>query len=144
LQTSLSRTLHRPKVVRALLCRQAAKNGNLLASLNDPGLVEGVRNLDRVNQVSVLEGSTYLANTLLRDTDCMSMSVSLEVRNPLLDYRLWEYVLPLAGSLKLDSKLPKPLLLRAVGERLPREIYMRRKMGFTLPSQRWLADGVRP
>jgi len=140
----LSRALFLPRAVRTLLGRQAAKNGNLLASWNDPGLVEGVRNLDRVNQVSVLEGSTYLANTLLRDTDCMSMSVSLEVRNPLLDYRLWEYVLPLAGSLKLDSKLPKPLLLRAVGERLPREIYMRRKMGFTLPFQRWLADGLRP
>jgi len=100
--------------------------------------------LDTVNQVSVFEAASYMANTLLRDTDCMSMAVSLEVRCPLLDHRLWEYVLPLAGSLKLDSKLPKPLLLRAMGKRLPSEIYTRRKMGFTLPFQRWLADGLRP
>jgi asparagine synthase (glutamine-hydrolysing) len=83
-----------------------------------------------------------MANTLLRDTDSMSMAVSLEVRNPFLDYRLWEYVLPLAASLKLDAKLPKPLLLRAAGERLPSEIYLRHKMGFTLPFERWMRDGL--
>jgi asparagine synthase (glutamine-hydrolysing) len=140
----LSRALFLPGAVRTLLGREGTKDGNVLAAWNDAGLVERVRNLDPVNQVSALEASTYLANTLLRDTDCMSMAVSLEVRSPLLDHRLWEYVLPLAGSLKLDSKLPKPLLLRAVGEQLPSEIYMRRKMGFTLPFQRWLADGLRP
>ena len=140
----LSRAIFLPGAVRTLLGREGTQNGNLVAAWNDAGLVERVRNLDPVNQVSTLEASTYLANMLLRDTDCMSMAVSLEVRCPLLDHRLWEYVLPLAGSLKLDSKLPKPLLLRAVGKRLPSEIYMRRKMGFTLPFQRWLADGLRP
>jgi len=139
----LSRALFLPGAVRTLLGGKG-ENGNLPAPRNDVGLVDGVRSLDPVNQVSVLEGSTYMANMLLRDTDCMSMAVSLEVRCPLLDHRLWEYVLPLAGSLKLDSKLPKPLLLQALGNRLPSEIYMRRKMGFTLPFQRWLADGLRP
>jgi asparagine synthase (glutamine-hydrolysing) len=71
------------------------------------------------------------------------MAVSLEARTPYLDYRLWEYVLPLAGRLKLDPHIPKPLLLRAAGNRLPREIYMRGKMGFTLPFERWLHNGLR-
>src|SRR5438105_3094598 len=140
----LSRALFLPRTVRGLLRNQCTANGNLMTAWDHPDWVEHVRGLETVNQVSVFEAASYMANTLLRDTDCMSMAVSLEVRCPLLDHRLWEYVLPLAGSLKLDSKLPKPLLLRAVGRRLPSEIYTRRKMGFTLPFQRWLADGLRP
>jgi asparagine synthase (glutamine-hydrolysing) len=84
-----------------------------------------------------------MGNTLLRDTDCMSMANSLEVRTPLLHHPLWEYVLPLAAKLKLDPVLPKPLLLRAAGGRLPKEIYLRGKMGFTLPFQHWMRDGLK-
>jgi len=139
----LLRALFLPGAVRSMLPRQEAWNGNLVLPANYAELVEQLRELDPVNQVSVLEGATYMANTLLRDTDCMSMAVSLEARTPYLDYRLWEYVLPLAGKLKLDPPMPKPLLLRSVGQRLPREIYLRRKMGFTLPFERWLRDGLR-
>jgi asparagine synthase (glutamine-hydrolysing) len=138
----LSRALFLPGTVRALLRQPSAKNGKQPA-YNWGGLAEQVGELDGVNQVSVLEASTYMANMLLRDTDCMSMAAALEVRNPYLDHRLWEYVLPLAGRLKLDPQIPKPLLLRAVGRRLPREIYLRRKMGFTLPFGRWLHEGLR-
>jgi asparagine synthase (glutamine-hydrolysing) len=84
-----------------------------------------------------------MSNMLLRDTDCMSMAHALEVRTPLLHHPLWEYVLPLAGRMKLDSHVPKPLLLRAAGQRLPKEIYLRQKMGFTLPFERWMLDGLR-
>ena len=139
----LSRALFLPRTVRALLHQRFAENGDHMAACTWGELVEQVRKLDPVNQVSVFEGSMYMANTLLRDTDCMSMGVSLEARTPYLDHRLWEYVLPLAGRLKLDPPMPKPLLLRSVGQRLPREIYLRRKMGFTLPFERWLRDGLR-
>jgi asparagine synthase (glutamine-hydrolysing) len=139
----LSRALFLPRSVRALLHQQFAENGDHMAACNWGELVEQIRGLEVVNQVSVLEGSTYMANMLLRDTDCMSMANSLEVRNPFLEYRLWEYVLPLVGRVKLDPHMPKPLLVRAAGERLPSEIYMRRKMGFTLPFERWLRDGLR-
>jgi len=139
----LLRALFLPQAVSTLLGGHATPNGHHAASWNEPGLAERVRSLDAVNQVAVLEGSTYMANMLLRDTDCMSMAVSLEVRNPFLDYRLWEYVLPLAGKLKLDPCLPKPLLLHAAGQRLPEEIYLRRKMGFTLPFERWMRNGLK-
>ena len=139
----LSRALFLPRAVRALMPSHSLQNGNLAGAWNLGELDGSLRNLDAVNQVSVLEGSTYMANTLLRDTDCMSMAHALEVRTPLLHNPLWEYVLPLAGRLKLDSRLPKPLLLRAAGQRLPEEIYLRRKMGFTLPFERWLRNGLR-
>jgi asparagine synthase (glutamine-hydrolysing) len=138
----LSRALFLPGLVHTLLARQGAPNGDSVMPWVHPDWLEQVRRLDTVSQVSVLEGASYMANMLLRDADCMSMGVSLEVRNPFLDHRLWEYVLPLAGRLKLDPKLPKPLLLRAAGKRLPSEIYLRPKMGFTLPFERWMRDGL--
>ena len=139
----LSRALFLPARVRALLPSLSFQDGTLAAAWNLGGVAETIRGLDSVNQVAVLESSTYMANTLLRDADCMSMAHALEVRTPLLHHPLWEYVMPLAGRLKLDPRLPKPLLLRAVGERLPEEIYLRRKMGFTLPFELWMRNGLR-
>jgi asparagine synthase (glutamine-hydrolysing) len=138
----LYRALFLPGAVRALLASQGASDGAPAAPWIHRDWVQKVRGLDKVTQVSVLEGASYMANMLLRDGDCMSMGVSLEVRNPFLDHRLWEYVLPLTRELKLDPKLPKPLLLRAAGTRLPSEIYLRPKMGFTLPFERWMRDGL--
>jgi len=139
----LSRVLFLPRTVHALLGQRFAENGPCMAVCNCGGLVEQIRELDPVNQVSVLEASTYMGNMLLRDTDCMSMAVSLEARTPFLDYRLWEYILPLAGRLKLDPQMAKPLLLRSAGQELPREICFRRKMGFTLPFDLWMRNGLR-
>ena len=139
----LSRALFLPAGVHALLPTFPVQNGNFGAPSSLRELAEAVRYLDPLNQVSVLEGSTYMANTLLRDTDCMSMAHSLEVRTPLLHHPLWEYVLPLAAKLKLDPALPKPLLLRAAGQRLPGETYLRAKKGFTLPFEHWMRDGLK-
>jgi asparagine synthase (glutamine-hydrolysing) len=139
----LTRALFLPRAVRALMLPGFAQNGNSLDACGREELVGQVSKLDPVNQVSVLEASTYMGNTLLRDTDCMSMAVSLEIRTPFLDYRLWEYILPLAGRLKLEAQLPKPLLVRSVGSSLPEEVYLRSKMGFTLPFELWLRDGMR-
>jgi asparagine synthase (glutamine-hydrolysing) len=139
----VSRALFLPRAVHALFPNATLENGNLAMAWNLRPVAESVRELDPINQVAALEGSTYMANMLLRDTDCMSMAHALEVRTPLLHHPLWEYVLPLAGSLKLDPHLPKPLLLRAAGRRLPEEIYLRRKMGFTLPFELWMRNGLR-
>jgi asparagine synthase (glutamine-hydrolysing) len=139
----LYRALFLPTTARALVTSRSGQSNSLAGAWNLGELSHSVRNLDAINQVAVLEGSTYMANTLLRDSDCMSMAHALEVRTPLLHHPLWEYVLPLAGRMKLDPQLPKPLLLRAAGQHLPEDIYRRQKMGFTLPFQRWMQNGLR-
>ncbi|MGY4706905.1 asparagine synthase (glutamine-hydrolyzing) [Candidatus Bipolaricaulota sp. J31] len=94
---------------------------------------------DIFNWVSRAELSIYTLNQLLRDTDVMSMWHSLEVRVPLLDHRLVEFVLRLPGSVKTAGRYPKPLMMEAVGELLPEEIrYRRDKMGFSFPFEEWL------
>jgi asparagine synthase (glutamine-hydrolysing) len=85
-----------------------------------------------------------MLNTLLRDSDFMSMAHGLEVRVPLIDHRLIQQVLALPGSSKLNGATPKPLLMRAFGDPLPDKIVHRPKRGFTLPFEHWLRDALRP
>ena len=80
----------------------------------------------------------YLGNQLLRDGDVMSMAHSVEMRVPFLDHRLVEQVLSFPARYKLSRERPKPLLLSALDGRIPRGVWDRRKMGFTLPMTRWM------
>jgi asparagine synthase (glutamine-hydrolysing) len=104
-----------------------------------------VHTSDVVNEISRLELSGYMSNTLLRDTDAMSMAHSLEVRVPFVDTKLIDYVLSLPGKWKLDhgTSRPKPLLADALVDLLPRDFMARPKMGFTLPFERWLQNDMR-
>lgn len=131
----LSKTDHSDSVKRDL-AMIAAWTAQRLANCADA---------DPVNQASALELSGYLANTLLRDTDTMSMAHGLEVRVPLIDHLVVERLLAIPGWQKLregDSKWPKWLLVAAAGD-LPREIVSRSKRGFELPFKHWLLGALR-
>jgi len=95
------------------------------------------------NRISRYEMSLYMANMLLRDTDGMSMSSALEVRPPLLDHKLVEWVYSLPGELKTGQH-PKQLLVEAMGADLPAEIVNRKKTGFALPFERWIKTSLKP
>jgi asparagine synthase (glutamine-hydrolysing) len=92
------------------------------------------------------EFAHYLQNQLLKDIDVMSMAHSVETRVPFLDHRLVEHVLGLPVEARLAGGAHKPLLIRALGDALPREVWDRPKMGFTFPLGPWLrqrADELR-
>lgn len=100
-------------------------------------------NSDPVNCISRYELSHYMRNVLLRDTDAMGMAHGLEIRAPLLDHRLVEFILGLPGALKLNRKTPKPMLIRALDRALPNELVYRRKHSFTLPFSVWMRGPLR-
>src|ERR1019366_792093 len=100
--------------------------------------------LDPVNRISYLESHWYMRNTLLRDSDFMSMAHGLELRVPFLDRALVEACFRIPGARKLEGGLPKSLLLVSLGVELPREIVNRPKRRFTLPFERWLRGEMRP
>jgi asparagine synthase (glutamine-hydrolysing) len=100
--------------------------------------------LDPINRVSYLESRWYMRNTLLRDSDCMSMAHGLELRVPFLDRALVEACLHIPGARKVEGNLPKNLLLASLGVELPAEIVRRPKRGFTLPFERWMRGEMRP
>jgi len=101
---------------------------------------------DVVNTISELELRGYMTNTLLRDTDAMSMAHSLEVRVPLVDVKVVDFALSLPGKWKLrqDSNgVAKPLLADALADLLPPDLPARPKMGFTLPLEKWMQGRLR-
>ena len=98
---------------------------------------------DPINQVSQYEVEGYMANTLLRDSDCMSMAHALEIRVPFVDSAVVRMASGFPGSMKLDAGRPKCLLLDAMGDLLPVEIWRRPKMGFTLPFRQWMLASLR-
>jgi asparagine synthase (glutamine-hydrolysing) len=102
------------------------------------GAVEQSQAMDKFTQVSWLELRSYMVNTLLRDTDAMSMRNSLEVRVPFLDTPLVEYVLGLPESIKRRYGRPKALLVEALGNLLPEEIVNQPKRTFTFPWEYWM------
>ncbi|MGH9383993.1 MAG: asparagine synthase (glutamine-hydrolyzing) [Vicinamibacterales bacterium] len=92
--------------------------------------------------VSYAEARTYMHDVLLRDTDQMSMAHGLEVRVPLLDHQLAEYVMGLSGRTKEPNGVPKRLLLEALGGNLPASV-RRPKRGFVLPLDPWMRTELR-
>ncbi|MGI8838996.1 MAG: asparagine synthetase B family protein [Pyrinomonadaceae bacterium] len=96
------------------------------------------RELDAFAAVTCMEARSYLVNTLLRDTDSMSMAHSLEVRVPFLDHPLVEFVTHLPQAAKLRKGIPKALLVEALSDLLPLEVVGQKKRGFTFPWAEWL------
>ncbi|WP_242928045.1 asparagine synthase (glutamine-hydrolyzing) [Pontibacter vulgaris] len=134
----LTRQLFPDTILRHLLNKQELlpnKVQELLAQDEQQSRKEQI--LPVLSQVSVAEFSTYMQNTLLRDTDQMSMAHALEVRVPFLDYKLVEYVLGVPDKYKYPYT-PKKLLTDSLGDLLPLNIINRPKMGFILPWQQWL------
>ena len=93
--------------------------------------------------VSWLELRTYMASTLLRDTDSVSMNRSLEVRVPLLDRPLVEFVTTLPEAARRTPGVQKALLVEALGDLLPPEVTRQPKRTFTLPWEQWLRGPLR-
>jgi asparagine synthase (glutamine-hydrolysing) len=92
--------------------------------------------------ISWLELRTYMINTLLRDTDSMSMCHSLEVRVPFLDHRVVEFALQCPQTMP-RGKPGKLLLIQALSGLLPAEVVAQKKRTFTLPWEHWLRGPLR-
>lgn len=138
---AIARQLFHPEVRRQLLTGSPFGADDAMSSAT--GIAEELVGLDACRTVSLLELRGYLANTLLRDSDVMSMAHGLEVRVPYLDRALIETVFRTPASVFMDPVLSKPLLLRAVQAELPPEVYQRPKMGFTFPWEVWLRGQLR-
>src|SRR5579862_7708371 len=102
------------------------------------------RELEPIAGISWLEMRTYMASTLLRDTDSVSMACSLEVRVPLLDTPLVEFMCTLPDAARVRPDIPKALLRAALEGLLPAEIFQQKKRTFTLPWEDWMRTALKP
>jgi asparagine synthase (glutamine-hydrolysing) len=96
---------------------------------------------DILSQISAIDLSNYTKNVLLRDTDAMSMAVSLEVRVPFLDDELVRWALSVRGDTK--ERAGKALLIAATRDVIPAAVSNRKKQGFLLPIKAWMQGPLR-
>jgi asparagine synthase (glutamine-hydrolysing) len=101
------------------------------------------RKLEFIAGISWLEMRTYMVSTLLRDSDSVSMAQSLELRVPLLDTPLVEFIGSLPDAARHRAGAQKALFVEALGDLLPGEILAQRKRTFTLPWEEWLRGPLR-
>jgi asparagine synthase (glutamine-hydrolysing) len=100
------------------------------------------RATDPLNRILYVDLKTYLADDILVKVDRMSMAHSLEVRVPLLDHKLVEFLATLPPRWKLRGSTTKVLLRTILEGRVPREAVDRPKHGFISPIGRWLRDDL--
>lgn len=99
----------------------------------------GTLPVDVDGALSRLELRHYLRSTLLKDSNQLSLSNGLELRVPLMDWRLVDAVLRVPGAVRARGPGKKPLLQAAMGAWMPAGVAQRPKVGFVLPLQGWLA-----
>lgn len=92
---------------------------------------------DIVLQTQYLDLKTWLPGGILVKVDRAAMANSLEVRAPLLDYRLAEWSAGLAPDLKLKGGEGKLVLKRAIEPYVDQDLLYRPKRGFSMPLARW-------
>jgi asparagine synthase (glutamine-hydrolysing) len=81
--------------------------------------------------------------SILRNFDRLSMASGVEIRSPLLDWRLVTFALALPDSARIGDGWTKRILRDATTDLLPREVRFRRdKLGFASPMLDWLGRGL--
>jgi asparagine synthase (glutamine-hydrolysing) len=98
---------------------------------------------DTLHRYLEVDASTYLPNDILAKVDITSMMNSLEVRVPLLDHKLAEYVARLPSSFKLRNGVGKYIFKRTMEPMLPGDVLYRAKMGFGVPMREWITRELR-
>ena len=104
---------------------------------------QGAMTDDPLAMIQYLDLKTYLVGDINTKVDRASMANSMEVREPLLDHPLVEWLATLPSSLKVNGQEGKWLLKKAMEPRLPRDVLYRPKMGFAVPLAQWFRGPLR-
>jgi asparagine synthase (glutamine-hydrolysing) len=104
---------------------------------------QGAMTDDPLAMIQYLDLKTYLVGDINTKVDRASMANSMEVREPLLDHPLVEWLATLPSSLKVNGQEGKWLLKKAMEPRLPHDVLYRPKMGFAVPLAQWFRGPLR-
>jgi asparagine synthase (glutamine-hydrolysing) len=135
----LFRGLFTPRRIQELLGMSDRELGPYISQPLTSGL-QPPASFSLLDSFTLFDFGHYLQNQLLKDIDVMSMAHSVETRVPFLDHRLVEYVAGVSDKEKLRNGMNKPLLVKALGDGLPKEVWNRSKMGFTFPFGEWMRE----
>lgn len=103
------------------------------------------KKLTNVDNALKADINSYLPEDLLYKIDIASMSVGLEVRAPLLDYKLMEFAAKMSDNLKIRNFDKKYILKKMLIKEniLPENILNRPKRGFNSPIGTWFKNDMK-
>jgi asparagine synthase (glutamine-hydrolysing) len=97
---------------------------------------------DLVGRLTEIDIRSYMLDDILVKVDRMSMAHSLEVRSPLLDYRVAELAARMPTSMKIRGGVGKHLLRQVLKDKLPPASLRKGKQGFSVPLRDWFRNGL--
>ena len=113
-----------------------------LAQRQIPASLESARHL--VPDFFEFHRKMYFGSEFLPKVDGATMHHALEARSPFLDHKIWQFAARLPADLRLHNGTLKAVLREIAKRRLGRDLAARKKQGFTVPSERWLAERWKP
>jgi asparagine synthase (glutamine-hydrolysing) len=97
---------------------------------------------DNLSAMMAIDYQTYLLDDILTKVDRATMSQSIEGREPFLDQHIIEWAAQLPNHFKYHKGTKKRILRDITHRYIPKEMMDRPKMGFAIPLQKWLQEGL--
>jgi len=131
----LVRSLFLPFEIKELISQQQFEEGYEELNFMNSSYNEIKEIGDTRLAIMYLEIKYYLCSKLLKDSDWASMSHSVELRTPFVDWFFFKKLIPL---IKLDKNFSKSTTISSFKEKLPRNLKNRKKTGFVIPHHDYL------
>jgi asparagine synthase (glutamine-hydrolysing) len=134
----LSTTWKPEEVNKLLLLKQKhVIETNFLKIFNE------LKKANLTEKMMAIDVKTFLKDDILVKVDRASMANSLEVRSPLLDYRLVELAFQIPFDYKIHYLNPKYILKDLLRHYIPPKLFENKKIGFNIPLSKWLKNELR-
>jgi asparagine synthase (glutamine-hydrolysing) len=98
---------------------------------------------DAVSVAMLVDTLVYLPEDILVKADRAAMAVSLEMRIPLLDHRIYEWAWGLSLANKNGGGADKKIAMSVLSRYVPRKLLERPKTGFGIPIGQYLRHDLR-
>lgn len=121
---------------RAILGERLA--GRMLAQRQMPASAGSGRRL--LYDVLAYHHRLHFTSEFMPKVDGGTMHYAIEARAPFLDHKLWEFAAALPPGVRFHGGALKAVLREIARRRVSPEVALRRKQGFTVPVERWLAE----
>jgi asparagine synthase (glutamine-hydrolysing) len=112
--------------------------GRQVSQRQVPASMESARRL--LSDTLAYHREVHFTSEFMPKVDGATMYYALEARAPLLDQKIWEFAAALPPEVRFHGNRLKAVLREIARRRVGPEVAFRKKQGFTVPVERWLAD----
>ena len=97
-----------------------------------------IKQFDQLGKMQYLDIKSFLCDDILMKSDRMAMAHSIEIRSPILDFRIAELASKVPAKYKLKGLKVKHILSETAKPFLPKETIDRKKQGMWMPLNDWI------